>query len=140
MFEIVGRIFSKVTLPFNFCPNLILFGKGILCHSRGVGFRADMDALPVPETIALPYGSVQPNVAHKCGHDGHAAAALGLTVADMPEPWRPSEDFGWYTQVRPGAMFYVGNGIHWPHQPGFDFNDRILRTITSVFLKLAETR
>lgn len=107
-----------------------------------VAFRADMDALPVPETIALPYGSVQPNVAHKCGHDGHAAAALGLTVADMPEPWRPSEDFAWYTQVRPGAMFYMGNGIHWPmlHQPGFDFNDRILRTITSVFLKLAETR
>lgn len=71
-----------------------------------------------------------------------AAAALGLTVADMPEPWRPSEDFGWYTQVRPGAMFYVGNGIHWPmpHQPGFDFNDRILQTIASVFLKLAETR
>lgn len=71
----------------------------------------------------------------------HAAAKLGLTLAPMDQPWRPSEDFGWYTKVRPGAMFYVGNGVNWPmpHQPGYDFNDHILQTAASVFLKLAET-
>jgi amidohydrolase len=69
-----------------------------------------------------------------------AASELGLTQVPMEQPWRPSEDFGWYTKVCPGAMFYIGNGDNWPmpHQPGFDFNDHILRIAASVFLKLAE--
>ncbi len=70
-----------------------------------------------------------------------AAAELGLKLAPMDQPWRPSEDFGWYTRVRPGAMFYIGNGMDWPmpHQPAYDFNDHILQTAASVFLKLAES-
>jgi amidohydrolase len=43
--------------------------------------RADMDALPVPELIDVPYKSLVPNVKHACGHDGHTAIALG--VADI---------------------------------------------------------
>ena len=37
-------------------------------------------------------------------------------------------------------MFYVGNGKDWPtpHRPEYDFNDRILWTPVSLFLKLAE--
>ena len=70
-----------------------------------------------------------------------AAAELGLKLAPMDQPWRPSEDFGWYTRVCPGAMFYIGNGMDWPmpHQPAYDFNDHILQTAASVFLKLAES-
>lgn len=45
-----------------------------------VTFRADLDALPIPETICLPYGSLRPGVSHKCGHDGHAAALAGLAL------------------------------------------------------------
>lgn len=69
-----------------------------------------------------------------------AARSLGLELAPMEQPWRPSEDFGWYLKVCPGAMFYVGNGKDWPtpHRPEYDFNDRILRTPVSLFLKLAE--
>ena len=47
----------------------------------GIAFRADFDALPVPETIALPYASRNEGVSHKCGHDGHAAALCGLALA-----------------------------------------------------------
>ena len=38
-------------------------------------------------------------------------------------------------------MFYVGNGTNWPmpHQPAYDFNDHILPTAATVFLKLAES-
>ena len=49
---------------------------------RNIAFRADFDALPIDETIDLPYGSQYPGVAHKCGHDGHSAclAALGMEI------------------------------------------------------------
>jgi amidohydrolase len=43
-----------------------------------VAVRADMDALPVPELIDVPYKSTVPNVKHACGHDGHTAIALGV--------------------------------------------------------------
>ena len=45
-----------------------------------VAFRADMDALPIPETISLPHASQSPGVSHKCGHDGHSAALCGLAL------------------------------------------------------------
>ena len=56
---------------------------------RAVGIRADMDALPVPETPGRPYGSEIPGWSHACGHDGHVAVALGLAellsnVEDLP--------------------------------------------------------
>ena len=43
-----------------------------------VAFRADMDALPVPEQTGLPYASAHPGCMHACGHDGHTAMALAL--------------------------------------------------------------
>jgi amidohydrolase len=47
-----------------------------------IAFRADFDALPMDETIDLPYGSQCPGVSHKCGHDGHSAclAAFALDI------------------------------------------------------------
>lgn len=43
-----------------------------------VAFRADMDALPVPEETGLPYASEHPGYMHACGHDGHMAMMLSL--------------------------------------------------------------
>ena len=54
-------------LSARFCP------KGAEVAAP-IAFHADMDALPIDETIELPYGSVVPDVAHKCSHDGHTAA------------------------------------------------------------------
>ena len=45
-----------------------------------VAFRADMDALPMEEKAGLPYGSKNPGVCHKCGHDGHCAVLCGLAL------------------------------------------------------------
>jgi amidohydrolase len=46
-----------------------------------VAVRADMDALPIPELIDVPYKSTVENVKHACGHDGHVSIALA--VADV---------------------------------------------------------
>ena len=55
-----------------------------------------------------------------------AAEELGLTVVDLPEPARCSEDFGWYTKRRPGAFFFLGDGrtTRPLHSTTFDFPTR----------------
>lgn len=51
------------------------------CDARTIAFRADFDALPMEERLSeLPYASQCDGVAHKCGHDGHAAALAGLAL------------------------------------------------------------
>ena len=45
-----------------------------------IAFRADFDALPMEESIDLPYASRHPGTAHKCGHDGHSAVLAGLAL------------------------------------------------------------
>ena len=58
-------------------------GNGVVGVLRGnsdqpsLGFRAELDALPITETQACQYRSVHPERMHACGHDGHMAMLLG---------------------------------------------------------------
>src|SRR5436853_6457692 len=52
-----------------------------------VAVRADMDALPIQETIDVPYKSQTPGVKHACGHDAHTTIELG--VAEILSKMRP---------------------------------------------------
>ena len=61
-------------------------GTGVVARLSGrqggacVALRADMDALPMEEKNEVPYASVEPGVAHCCGHDGHTAILLGAAA------------------------------------------------------------
>ncbi|MCS6829972.1 MAG: amidohydrolase [bacterium] len=62
-------------------------GTGIAGTLRGeagegavVGFRADMDALPIEEQNDLPYRSRHVGTMHACGHDGHTTILLGAAA------------------------------------------------------------
>lgn len=67
-----------------------------------IAFRAEMDALPMDESIALSYGSVHDGISHKCGHDGHMAALCGLALELDKMPvnrtvyllFQPAEEIG----------------------------------------------
>ena len=98
-------------------------------YNLKVSFKEDD---PFPATINNPEAAEKVRT---------ACRELGISLSPMPEPWRPSEDFGYYLKVMKGAIFYVGNGDYpAPHDPSYDFNDRIIKTAPSIFLKLAESR
>jgi len=44
---------------------------------RVIGFRADMDALPITEATGAAHASKVAGKMHACGHDGHTAMLLG---------------------------------------------------------------
>jgi len=64
-------------------------GTGIVANIEGngkgriMGFRADMDALPIREKNDIEYKSVNEGVMHACGHDLHSASMLGLVKVLM---------------------------------------------------------
>jgi amidohydrolase len=52
-----------------------------------VALRADLDALPIEETLDVPYRSQTSGVKHACGHDAHTSIVLG--VADVLAQLKP---------------------------------------------------
>jgi amidohydrolase len=58
-------------------------GHGVMATLKGarpgrvVAYRADMDALPMVETVEVPWRSQMDGVMHACGHDFHLSLALG---------------------------------------------------------------
>lgn len=56
--------------------------------SKRIGYRADMDGLPIEEETGYDFRSLHPGRMHACGHDFHIAIALGLVThfaSNLPE-------------------------------------------------------
>jgi amidohydrolase len=102
-------------------------GHGVTALLRGgkpgpvVALRADMDALPIEETLEVPYKSLNRGVKHACGHDAHTAIELGVAEvlgglrADLPgtvkfifqpaeEGPPPGEEGGAPLMIKQGAL------------------------------------
>ncbi len=64
-------------------------------------------------------------------------------LVDDPEPVTGSEDFAFFLEKVPGCYVNIGNGEGadggcMVHNPGYDFNDRVLSTGATYWVKLAE--
>jgi len=72
-------------------PRMLPKGNGVICDigtgDRVIALRADLDALPLPDTKDVPYRSTVDNVCHACGHDVHTTILLGtgLALAQLAE-------------------------------------------------------
>jgi amidohydrolase len=84
-------------------------GTGIVARVPGrrargaaVALRGDIDALPITEATGAPYASETPGVMHACGHDVHAAWAVGAAqllalapaAGDVLVVLQPAEEIG----------------------------------------------
>ena len=74
--------FLAPTKPTHIFRNLGGHGIAFLYDSGKpgprLGFRCELDALPIQENNNWPHRSRRPGLSHKCGHDGHMAMVAGI--------------------------------------------------------------
>ena len=121
-------------------------GNGIAFIFKGkeegktILLRSELDALPISEQNSFEYKSLNDNVAHKCGHDGHMAILSGLaSLLNNNKPkkgkivflFQPAEETGEgaknvlkdekFNAVKPDYVFALHN------LPGFPINSVIIK-------------
>ncbi len=114
------RVVAETLREWGLDPEVRPGGTGLTVDigqgDRAVGFRADLDALPILEEASPAYQSTVPGVMHACGHDVHLAIATGIAwcltqLDDLPGRVRlifqPAEE-----SIPGGATMMRAEGVH----------------------------
>lgn len=119
---------------------VVLWKTGIVVKIAGtigaktIGWRADIDALPISEQTGLEFASAHDGFMHACGHDCHMAIALQLVTNLAQKPvaqnvvvyFQPAEEgpggaepmLEWLRTVRPDLLCDEIYALHIaPEQP-----------------------
>lgn len=89
-----GRIVAQALGDLGFTVTTGIGRTGVVAVlTNGPGpvvmYRADMDALQMPEATGLDYTSSDPSLGHMCGHDAHVTWMLGMAkvLAETTDSW-----------------------------------------------------
>lgn len=114
--DLIARKLDEWGIPYH----RGLAGTGIVgiikngSSPRAVGFRADIDALPIQELNTFEHASKHPGKMHACGHDGHTAMLLAAAQHFASQRnfngtvyliFQPGEEFGG------GARVMIRDGL-----------------------------
>ncbi|WP_394188611.1 N-acetyldiaminopimelate deacetylase [Paenisporosarcina quisquiliarum] len=78
---------------------IVKWKTGIVVHVTGlnpqktIGWRTDIDGLPINEQTSLPFQSIHSGFMHACGHDIHMTVALGILQRIIESPIHDSMVF-----------------------------------------------
>jgi Metal-dependent amidase/aminoacylase/carboxypeptidase len=61
--------------------------------TKTIGYRTDIDALPVEEKTGYAFASEHPGKMHACGHDFHMTVALGVLEKVAAHPIKDNAVF-----------------------------------------------
>lgn len=95
-----ARFVAERLIDMGLNAEIGLAGTGVVATIEGqapgptIGFRADMDALPISAPGIYPHRSTRPGVTHACGHDGHMTMLLAAA-----EYLSETRDFSGFVRV-----------------------------------------
>lgn len=104
--ELISRFLTSEGLQFN-SRHPKTGGWVDIGGEPRIGFRADIDALPIREPDDNSPRSDRPGWMHACGHDGHSAIAAGIAVALS----RLDPEIGVRVLFQPGEESFPGGAI-----------------------------
>lgn len=91
---------------------IVVVVKGKNSQKR-IGWRTDIDGLPIKELTGLPFASTHPGKMHACGHDFHMTITLGLIKKALEEESQNDRVFFFQPAEEnlSGAKVYYDNGF-----------------------------
>ncbi|WP_299017958.1 amidohydrolase [uncultured Photobacterium sp.] len=141
-----AALITKQLRAFGLKPKTDIGGHGIVCtidsDKPGITtlFRADFDALPIPEKNNHSHCSKHDGVMHACGHDGHTASLMAVAKQLSLNPpasgkvlllFQPAEEIGtgaasmlencWLAEQSVDQVFAYHN------LPGYPLNSVIIK-------------
>ena len=140
---------------YNVIPNEVEIKGCTRCFSPKVQTQLEKQMHQITSSISSAYGAdfefefehrypATINTHDEAELSGKVAQSIsGESMVNLsPTPGMGSEDFAYMLQEKPGSYIWIGNGDGegscMIHNPGYDFNDEILPTGATYWVKMAE--